>query len=256
MKPGTINSHIQMPRFLLARFENEHHSFFYYDVPKRFIGTNGHAKSMNTEHGYYPNEIEKLLSDEIEQPFSQVLKFIDSLDLEAPSFTMTSIDESNIKQFIVSLIIRVPLFVDSINKNSIFFQFFSPADQHTLAIAQGITEAEKHRVFDNFRVTFTVNKTAKPFVLPIGGLYSYSLNGYVHVGLPVSPQIAITLIENAGIPFLEKKSITRLYLITEDKYVAELNRFAFQEQCKRNDGYVISPVKDVLEELLPMCEGK
>jgi hypothetical protein len=89
----------------------------------------------------------------------------------------------------------------------------------------------------------------------IGGLYSYSLNGYVHVGLPVSPQIAITLIENAGIPFLEKKGITRLYLITEDKYVAELNRFAFQQQCKQNYGYVISPVKDALEELLPMCQG-
>ena len=37
MNLGNVNSHIQMPRFLLARFENEHHSFFYYDVPKRFM---------------------------------------------------------------------------------------------------------------------------------------------------------------------------------------------------------------------------
>ena len=74
MKPGSVDSHIQMPRFLLARFENECHSFFYYDVKKGFIGSNGHAKSMNTEHGYYPDEVEKLLSDEIEKPFSQVLK--------------------------------------------------------------------------------------------------------------------------------------------------------------------------------------
>ena len=66
MKLGSVNSHIQMPRFLLARFENERHSFFYYDVKKGFIGSNGHAKSMNTEHGYDPDEIEKLSSDEIE----------------------------------------------------------------------------------------------------------------------------------------------------------------------------------------------
>ena len=254
MKPGTINSHIQMPRFLLARFENEHHSFFYYDVPKRIIGTNGHAKSMNTEHGYYPNEIEKLLNDEIEQPFSQVLKFIDSLDLEAPSFTMTSIDESNIKQFLVSLMIRSPLFMDSIKKNSVFFQFFSPADQRTLAISQGIMEAEKQKVFDIFRVTFTVNKTAKPFVLPIGGLYSYSQKGYAHVSLPISPQIAMTLIENAGIPFLEKEGITRLYLITEDKYVTKLNGFALREQCEQDYGCIISPSREALEELLMKCE--
>ncbi len=38
MKPGKVNSHIQMPRFLLARFENAHHSFYYFDVEKRFIG--------------------------------------------------------------------------------------------------------------------------------------------------------------------------------------------------------------------------
>lgn len=252
MKPGSVDSHIQMPRFLLARFENDHHSFFYYDVKKGFIGTNGHAKSMNTEHGYYPDEVEKLLSDEKEKPFSHVLKFIDSLDLEKPFFTMTHTDESNIKQFLVSLMIRSPLFMDSINKNSVFFQFFSPADQRTLAISQGIMEAEKQKVFDHYRVTFTVNKTEKPFILPISGLYSYSLNGYAHVSLPVSPQIAITLVDNAGIPFVEKEGITRLYLIAEDKYVTKLNGFAFRQQCKQGYGVVISPAKEALEELLPL----
>lgn len=251
MKPGNVNSHIQMPRFLLARFENEHHAFFYYDVEKGFIGTNGHAKSMNTEHGYYPDEIEKLLSDEIEKPFSQVLRFIESLDLEKPFFTMTSTDESNIKQFLVSLMLRSPLFLNGINRNSVFFEFFSPADQHTLAITQGIMEAEKQKVFDSFRVTFTVNKTGKPFILPISGLYTYRLNGYTHISLPVSPQMAITLIENAGIPFIEKEGVTRMYLITEEKYVTELNRFAFREQCKQGYGVVISPTKEAMEILLP-----
>ena len=251
MEPGTVNSHIQMPRFLLARFENEHHSLFYYDVKKGFIGTNGRAKSMNTEYGYYPDEIEKLLSDEIEKPFSQVLRFIDSLDLEKPFFTMTDTDESNVKQFLVSLIIRGPLFVDSINSNSVFSRYLSSADQRTLAISQGFTEAKKQGTFDNYHVTFTVNKTAKSFVLPISGLYTYSLNRYVHVGLPVSPQIAITLIENEGIPFVEKEGITRLYLIEEEKYVTELNRFAFREQCKQDYGCIISPSREELEELLP-----
>ena len=171
MKPGNVDSHIQMPRFLLSRFENEHHSFFYYDVSKGFIGTNGHAKTLNTEHGYYPNEIEKLLSDEIEKPFSQILRFIDLLDLEQPSFTMNTIDENNIKQFLISLIVRSPLFIDSIGKNSVFFDFFSQTDQHAMAILQGMQEAQKLKLFDDYRVTFTVNKTKKPFILPISGLY-------------------------------------------------------------------------------------
>lgn len=256
MEPGSVSSHIQMPRFLLERFENERHSFFYYNVVKGFIGSNGHAKSMNTEHGYYPDEIEKLLNTEIEEPFSQILKFIKSRDLDKPFFTMTNTNECNIKKFLVSLMIRSPLFMDSINKSSVSFQFFTPADQRTLAITQGIMEAEKQRVFDRYRVTFTVNKTEKPFILPISGLYSYRLNGYVHVSLPVSPQIAITLIENDGIPSVEKEGITRLYLIAEDKYVTELNRYAFHEQCKQGYGVVISPTKEELEEVMTVGEEK
>ena len=253
MNPGNVDSHIQMPRFLLARFENEQHKFFYYDVEKKFIGTNGHAKSMNTEHGYYPDEIEKLLSNELEQPFSRFFQFVDSI-IDKPSFEMTNFDENNIKQFLVSLIIRSPLFIESLNKHSVFFQLLNPTDQHTIAISQGMEESQKKKIFDGYRVTFTVNKTAKPFILPISGFYNYSLNGYTHVSLPVSPTVAITMIESAGIPFIEKEGVTRMYRITQEKHVVEFNKFAFKEQCHQNYGYVISPSKDALEELLPMCE--
>ena len=252
MEPGNVDSHIQMPRFLLARFENDRHKFFYYDVEKGFIGTNGHAKSMNIEHGYYPDEIENLLSDKIEQPFSQILKFIDSLDLDTPSFEINNTVENNIKQFLASLIIRGPLFLESMNNNSVCFQLFNTTDQHTIAISQGMAEVEKQKIFDDYRVTMTVNKSTKPFILPICGLYYYMLNGYIHISLPVSPRIAITLIESAGISSIEKEGITSLYLINKEKHVIQLNEIAFQQQCKQHYGFVISPSKDALEELLLM----
>ena len=56
-------------------------------------------------------------------------------------------------------------------KNSVFFDFFSQTDQHAMAILQGMQEAQKLKLFDDYRVTFTVNKTKKPFILPISGLY-------------------------------------------------------------------------------------
>ena len=52
-----------------------------------------------------------------------------------------------------------------------FFDFFSQIDQHAMAILQGMQEAQKLKLFDDYRVTFTVNKTKKPFILPISGLY-------------------------------------------------------------------------------------
>ena len=249
MKPGNMNSHIQMPRFLLSRFENEYHSFFYYDVEKGLIGTNGHAKSMNTEHGYYPDVIEKYFSNELEQPFSKFLRRVDSLDINKPSFAMTNLDETNIKQFFISLIVRSPLLIDGIKENSVFFPFYSPTDQHTIAISQGIIESQK--IFDNYHATFTVNITSKPFILPICGIYNYKLNGYMHISLPVSPKIAITLIESSGFYSIKREGIYGLYQINQENHAIQLNRCAFQQQCKQKYGCVISPIKDALEEQLP-----
>jgi len=84
--------------------------------------------------------------------------------------------------------------------------------------------------------------------------YYYKLNGYTHVSLPISHTVAITLIENAGIPFLEKEGITCMYLITQGKHVTELNRFAFREQCKQSYRFVILPTKEELEEMMTVCE--
>lgn len=98
------------------------------------------------------------------------------------------------------------------------------------------------------------DKGEEPFILPISGLYYYKLNGYTHVSLPISHTVAITLIENAGIPFLEKEGITRMYLIAQEKHVTELNRFAFREQCKQSYRFVILPTKEELEEMMTVCE--
>ena len=239
-----------MPRFLLARFENNNHSFFYYDVEKERIVTKGHAKSINTKIGYYPEEIEKYLNDQIEQPFSNIVKFIDALDLEKPHFLMTTAAENEIKHFMVSLIIRSPLFIKGINNSSVFFQFLSRADQRTIAISEGMATAQRQKIFDDFRATLTVNKSPKPFLLPICGIYSYMMNGYNHINLPVSPEIAITLIESAGIPSIKKEGIMGMYQIDQEDQAIQLNGFAFRQQCKQQYGYIISPTKDALTEQL------
>ena len=254
MKPGNINSHIQMPRFLLRRFENEQHRFFYYDIVKRFIGTNGHAKTMNTEYGYYPDEMETLLDNEIEQPFSQILTKLDTVDFEKPTFTLNSREKNIIKLFFMSLIVRSPVFLDSINKNSIFFQFYNSSDQKAIAILYGLEESDRQKILDDYHVTLTVNKTSKPFILPISGVYSYKINGYTCFSLPVSPKIAITLFETAGIHLIEMDNIIRLFLINIEEYIVELNGLAFRRQCSQNYGYVISPSRNTLVELLPVSE--
>ncbi len=119
------------------------------------------------------------------------------------------------------------------NKNSVFFQFFSPTDQHTIAISQGIAESQKRKTFDDYCVTLTINKSEKPFILPICGLYNYKLNGYTHISLPISSKIAITLIESSGISTIRKEGITHMYLISQEKHVIQLNGFAIMAPMSR-----------------------
>ena len=59
-----MDSHIQMPKFMLRRFENEQHELLYYDVETNVIAK-GFPKSINTEEDYYSDVMESILNREI-----------------------------------------------------------------------------------------------------------------------------------------------------------------------------------------------
>lgn len=43
-------------------------------------------------------------------------------------------------------------------------------------------------------LTFLVNKTGVPFVLPIAGIYGYRMGKYRMINLPVTPEIALCFV--------------------------------------------------------------
>lgn len=244
-----MNSHIQMPKCVLKRFENQNHSFYYYDVNKGVIGTNGHAKTTNTQFGYYSEKVEKYLNDNIEAPFSTVLQFVENTDFDDLGFVISPEFQYNVKSFVYALIARDPSITSKVDKYSAFWHLLSQQDQHNYAAIQGINLAQESGFFDSFIVTFSVNKTKKPFVLPMCGIYSYKLRDAIHVNLPVSPQIAITLVEPKGMPGLINDNIVAMYAVEEEIIVDRLNGWAFRTQCNASWGYVVSPEKTILEEL-------
>lgn len=249
MGENGVNSHIQMPKCVLKRFENQNHSFYYYDVEKDIIGSNGHAKTTNTQFGYYSEEVEKYLNDNIEMPFAKVLQFVDKTDFDGSSFFWNSEFSKNVKSFIYTLMVRDPKMLKSINDHSVFFQFFNKQSQHDYAVIEGIRQAHLEDPFKAYTVTFSVNKTHKPFVLPMCGLYEYKLMDAIHVNLPVTPKIAITLVEPKGASGLLKNNVVSMYAIEEELIVDRMNGWAFRTQCNAGWGYVVSPEKNVLEVL-------
>lgn len=247
---NNVNSHIQMPKCVLKRFENENHSFYYYDVEKSIIGSNGHAKSINTQLGYYSKDVEQYLNDNIEAPFSSALQFIDSTNFDEPGFCVSPEFQSNVKSFIYALIAREPKILSVVDEYSVFWDLLSEQAQHNFAAVKGTELAHEQGFFDSYVVTFSVNKTKKPFVLPMCGIYSYKLHDSIHVNLPVSPQIAITLVEPKGVSKLFNKNILNMYSIENESIVDCFNGKAFKTQCNAGWGYLVSPEKNVLEELM------
>lgn len=245
-----INSHIQMPKFLLRRFHNKYNGFWYYDVPGGFISKNGTAKSTNTEIGYYSESVEHYLRDEIETPFSRILEYLDAVDFDKDTFSVESSIYEAILNFFYALMVRNPSMVDEMRGTGVYFQFLSKQEQHDCAVVNGMKIARKSELLSDYVLTFFINKTSVPFVLGVGGLYSYALNGHSAVNLPISPQFAIALIHKGYSSNLKRKGGSVAMLeVSSANITYSMNQFAFMAQVKQKWGRVVCPEQDELERL-------
>lgn len=245
-----VNSHIQMPQLLLKRFHNDYNRFFYYDVQKDIIGTNGTSKSVNTEYGYYSPSTEHFLRDYIETPFGRIITYIEKIDFRQDSFCMTADFEEITRNFIYALLARDPEMVGEINKNSVFLQFLPARTRHDIAARNGIAFAKKNNIFGEYILTFMVNCTEIPFVLPLMGLYSYSMNGHSVLNLPISQTKALCLVhKDYAERLIHGNGTISMFMIDNPEQLKKINTFAFAAQKRRNWGCVICPQREELDRL-------
>ncbi len=251
IKESIINSHIQMPKCVLKRFENDNNSFFYYIVEKDLIGKNGHAKSINTELGYYSKNTEEFLNNNVETPFSDLLYKIDKIDFDSPALTFEKQSEidKTVKRFIYSLMVRSPQMIKEIKKNSVFYQFLSPQEQHDYAAEMGLSHAEEIDPFKDYLVTFAVNKSSIPYVLPMNGVYCIIIDGMETMFLPISPELSIVLMSKEGESKIIRNNMISMLLIKDSKYTMKLNKYAFLTQKEVGKGYIVSSKRTALEKM-------
>lgn len=144
-----INSHVQAPKLLLKRFENDSGMFYYYDVKEHFIGSNGHAKTMNTIKNYYPSTIEKFLNRKIETPFATVLKELDQIDYDT-TFQMPSDISEKVHRFMRAALARSIQLHSKICKDHKFKQKYTEREKHGLAMMSAFQSAEDMNYFEGF----------------------------------------------------------------------------------------------------------
>ena len=247
-KKELIQSHVQMPKCILKCFEAKG-KFFYYDIVKNYVGTDGKAHSFNTKFGFYSKETEDFLSGFVETPFGKIKEDIlkNSWDSQG---TIDSCFEAKAKLFVYALSSRNP---DSIQRiANLFFipEGLTSQESHELGLMIGLASLTLDNPLNEYGVTVAVNRTTIPFVLPMCGLYFVKYNGFEHAVFPVLPGKAIVFIEEAGKSTIIHDGIVHPYLISDPQFIESLNKCAVKTQCAIGNGYVVSPDKDALENAL------
>ena len=105
-------------------------------------------------------------------------------------------------------------------------------------------------------MTFQINETEIPFVLPIRGLYSYLYKGSIAINLPISKSIALCLIHKNLVDVTNKNGAVIMLSISDPDTVMDLNSWAFRMQKKRGWGYVVCPERHELDRLKKQFDSK
>lgn len=254
-KKGDHLSHIQIPRFILKRFVNSNGFFAYYDVEKRMIGNKGTPKSTNTEYDYYSILGEKYWHDEIETELSQLLIKLDTIDTDEPISCFPSCFDMLSKKYFFSLLARNPVNHKTVRKASIYLQFINDSFHNDIASSFIYSNSLQLKDLSQWTSTLMINKTKKPFIMPMCGFMEYLYNNIGYIAMPIDPQKAILLFPpNARDLYIDTDHI-KYALINTDAMIMRLNRFLFETQIQQGYGCIVSRDKCILDEIEPAFRG-
>lgn len=250
---GEINSHIQMPESILKNFVNEQQAFYCYDIAEvnehRKI-KKSHPKSLNAKKGHYSRRVEQMLHRNVETPLGRKIKYVEDNNFDNP-IDIPSDFRDVMLTYIHSLIVRAPHMYGMIEQHSFLLQDINnltEKDKNDFAVEIGLDEANSNSPFKDYIVTMIVNKTEIPFLLPIGGMYSYG----DFVCAPISLYKAIALVKQDSklCKELIDGELCKVLMVEKEAVLHQMNRFAIQAEVSHNKQYVVSRDKALLETCL------
>ena len=103
--------------------------------------------------------------------------------------------------------------LDSVTKSSAFFQFLPKQAQHDNVAVTGIHIAQNRGLFDDWQITFMINDSNTPFVLPQNGIYQFGLRTCEDacLNLPITPKISIVLFPKKHIDKFVDGNMVKLF---------------------------------------------
>ena len=246
MNESFVNSHIQMPESILKKFTNAGGGLFHYDVQAGEI-KRGHAKTLNSEYAFYSREMEDKLSKEIETPFGRIIKYLESNEFAEYVDSPRQIEEVSNKYIYALLARTVARNKKATALDEIHIMHVPPYMQHDALLVSAFELAEVNELFKDYFVTFLVNKTNIPLVLPMSGAYDFD----DIIVAPVTPWRGVVWVKkkkNLVEPLINGDKC-KVFLADKQEDVMKLNIRAFDYECQNNRRNIVSPDRKVLEDL-------
>lgn len=245
-----MNSHIQIPKCVFKEFAKDNNGFFKYNIKTKII-SRGYPKTTLTEEDYYSEEMEKTLNKKIETPLRQLLDF--SKEIIAMN-TFVPITEDILQialTYAKSVIARSPNLYDSVIHHSIYFQFTNKQNQHDVTVSYAMRDETLKSFFDKYDISFMINQTACPLVLPTRGIYDFRINKVQCLCVPINPECAVLFKEKGKHIHVDQESDSVITIIPNclESFVMRMNAYAFHRQKGDMNGYVICHQKNILELL-------
>lgn len=243
-----LDSHITVPKVVYKEFLDGCDFYFKYDV-KRDIISRGTPRKTFTEKDYYSDAMEKKLNILIERPLKELLIFCREI-VNCDEIIVEDYLKEIAWGYFTSLFARNPKMCRNVYEESVFFQFLSPQQQHDVTVDLTMPGFNDCDFTQKIALSFLINRTSVPFVLPSRGFYEYTINDVTCYAIPLNPYVCLN--------FKEKdKEIHRgidensYLMIAPDMsdFVYKLNEFAFIRQKNDALGYVVSSDKNMLEKL-------
>lgn len=254
-----MDSHIQMPKCVLKQFVITSgllkNWFFYYDIEKDVI-TKGSPSSVNTQADYFSKFAEEELSKRIETPLGKLISILNkNLFSNNEEFILKQTHNRTIYNYLYSLLSRSPKMVENIKNGMFFGGWLTDQEIHEIATFDGLKIMQENKEFKEFSITFVVNNSEIPFVLPICGFYAFATKEEeAIIQLPITERISIRLFMNKYMDrYCHGGKIKQIY-VNEEDIIKRMNSVALREQTRYNVGYIICSNKEELQRLKDLAQ--
>ncbi len=241
-----MDSHKQLPKFIIKNFSQKNGRVFYYDLKKDAIKMKGPG-ALGVEEDYFSKQIETKLNKEVETPCSRILSKMKKESIN--NIKLSEKEEYDIKKFFSVSMFRSNFASEDFRYNSIFAQWLPDQITHDFLVDASL-DGEIIEYVNCRSVSVLNNQSEISFVTSRNGYTIISANNFELIIMPFTPFRAIALIP------MDREEKNTIIPIPDPDDIKYINEQIASFEYIYNKDFIISTNKEELLRLQTYLKKK